>query len=305
MEERQASPRRVPARQPQRTIYDAKGTPNIDAIDAMTVARAEGDPPTGDVAVDDAYDGLGAAYDFFSEVFDRDSIDGRGQPIEAVVHYQQNYNNMFWDGQRLVAGDGDGQVFKSFTSDLALVAHEFSIGVINADANFQYLNQPGSLTQSIANVFGVLVKQYTLNQTVDEADWLLGAGVLGPNIKGVALESMAAPGTAYDDPVLGKDQQPAHMDDYVETIQDNGGVHINDGIPNLAFYTTAMALGGYAWEHAGRIWYDALRAPHLKPTTQFRTFARATCAAATRLYGEGSEQVAAVEAGWEKVGVKR
>ena len=75
---------------------------------------------------------------------------------------------------------------------------------------------------------------------------------------------MKAPGTAYDDPLVGKDPQPGHMDDYVETIRDNGGVHINSGIPNHAFYLAATEIGGYAWEVAGRIWYEALRDPALR-----------------------------------------
>jgi Zn-dependent metalloprotease len=75
---------------------------------------------------------------------------------------------------------------------------------------------------------------------------MIGSEVWTPNIAGDALRSMKAPGTAYDDPLVGKDPQPAHMDDYVETIQDNGGVHINSGIPNHAFYLAATEIGGFA-----------------------------------------------------------
>jgi Zn-dependent metalloprotease len=114
---------------------------------------------------------------------------------------------------------------------------------------------------------------------------------------------MAAPGTAYDDDLLGKDPQPAHMDAYVQTTQDNGGVHINSGIPNKAFHTVATTLGGYAWEESGAIWYSALRDPQVKPTARFQTFARATARAAVRLFGQGSKQAKAVEASWEGVGI--
>ena len=97
---------------------------------------------------------------------------------------------------------------------------------------------------------------------------------------------MKAPGTAYDDPRLGgKDPQPAHMDGYVDTTDDNGGVHINSGIPNHAFYLAATALGGHSWERAGRIWYEALLDPRTTATTQFADFARTTVQVADRLYG--------------------
>jgi Thermolysin metallopeptidase, alpha-helical domain/Thermolysin metallopeptidase, catalytic domain len=299
--EKRLTPLPGKARQPQRRVFDAGGKGDLLNL---ALAREEGDPATGDATVDELFDGLGASYDFFSEVFDRDSIDGKGQPLEAVAHYLKSYNNIFWDGKRIVAGDGDGEIFKSFTASLELIGHEVSFGIVSFEAGFNYVGQSGALTQSLTNVFGVLIKQYKLDQEAADADWLLGAGVFGPKVNGVALQSMAAPGTAYDDPVLGKDPQPAHMKDYVETVADNGGVHTNVGIPDHAFYTIAMILGGHAWERAGRIWYEALSDARLKPTTNFRTFARTTRATAARLYGDRSDEAAAVLAGWEKVGIQ-
>ncbi len=113
---------------------------------------------------------------------------------------------------------------------------------------------------------------------------------------------MKAPGTAYDDPTLGKDPQPAHMDDYVSTYEDNGGVHINSGIPNHAFYLLATALGGNAWERAGQIWYDTLTGGQLPADADFAGFAAATAASALSRYGEGEEH-RAVLAAWSGVGV--
>src|SRR5678815_4747497 len=127
------------------------------------------------------------------------------------------------------------------------------------EAKLTYSQHPGALNESMSDVFGSLVKQYSLNQSAADADWLIGAGLLAAGVNGVALRSMKAPGTAYDDRVLGKDPQPAHMKDYVNTISDNGGVHINSGIPNHAFYVVATELGGFAWEKAGKIWYVALK----------------------------------------------
>jgi len=110
------------------------------------------------------------------------------------------------------------------------------------------------LNESISDVFGSLVRQYALNQTAEQAVWLIGSGLFTANVNGVALRSMKAPGTAYDDPVLGKDPQPAHKKDFVRTYADNGGVHINSGIPNHAFYLASTQIGGYAWEKVGRTW---------------------------------------------------
>ena len=154
----------------------------------------------------------------------------------------------------------------------------------------------------MSDVFGVLVKQRLLGQTADQADWLIGAELLAPGVNGVALRSMAAPGTAYDDPRLGKDPQPAHMRDYVDTTDDNGGVHINSGIPNKAFHVVATTLGGNAWEVAGQVWVDTITGD-ISADCDFATFARLTVAAATARHGADSEVVAAVRAGWDAVGV--
>ena len=124
----------------------------------------------------------------------------------------------------------------------------------------------------MSDVFGSLIKQYSLKQDASHADWLIGAGLLAAGVKGVALRSMKAPGTAYNDPVLGRDPQPAHMKDYIHTTDDNGGVHLNSGIPNHAFYLAAIAIGGNAWDVAGRIWYETLRDPKLKANANFAAF---------------------------------
>jgi hypothetical protein len=291
-----------PDGQPHRTIYTANNSTSENPTG--TVARKEGDPPTGDVAVDEAYDYLGVAYTFFWDIHERDSIDGQGMPIEAVVHYGQNYMNAFWNGKRLILGDGDGQLFNRFTSGLDVVAREYSKAIIQFETQLIYFNQSGALLLSIADVFGCLVKQYALEQKAEEADWLIGAGILGPAVRGKALRSLAAPGTAYDDQILGKDPQVAHMASYVKTEQDNGGVHINMGIPNHAFYRVAVALGGYAWERAGRIWYETLHDERLAETATFRDFARLTLDNGRRLYGPDSAEARAVKEGWAAVGIK-
>ena len=114
---------------------------------------------------------------------------------------------------------------------------------------------------------------------------------------------MKDPGSAYDDPILGKDPQPKEMRHYVHTFEDNGGVHINSGIPNRAFYLAALAIGGNAWEKTGRIWYETLRDPKLRTNSGFRTFARLAAANAGQLYGQNSAEQQAVRAAWAEVGI--
>lgn len=290
----------VPAPTPLRTIRDAKGEPQAPGA---TIVRREADAPTGDPAADEAYDGLGATFALFWEAYGRNSIDDAGLPLDATVHYDRDYDNAFWDGTQMVFGDGDGQLFNRFTIALDVIGHELTHGVTEKEAGLAYYGQSGALNESISDVFGSLVKQHLLGQTAAEADWLIGAGLLTEAVKGEALRSMKAPGTAYDDPVLGKDPQPADMAGFVRTNQDNGGVHINSGIPNRAFYLAASAIGGHAWERAGQIWYDALLDPATRANTDFADFAQITRDVAARRYGADGAEAKAVADAWATVGV--
>jgi Zn-dependent metalloprotease len=284
---------------PDRIVFDAQNSERLPGVRV----RGEDDPATGDAAADEAFDGLGATFDFFWDAFGRNGIDGHGGALLATVHYGEDYDNAFWNGERMVFGDGDGEVFTGFTRSLSVIAHELAHGVTEAEGGLEYQGQSGALNESLSDVFGVLAEQHSAGQTVTEATWLVGAGIFTDAVEGKALRSVKDPGTAYDDDVLRRDPQPGHMSDYVETTEDNGGVHINSGIPNRAFYLTAEALGGRAWERAGLVWYRTLTAGSLTPTTDFPAFAQATIDAATTEYGEDSEEVAAVRAGWSGVGV--
>jgi len=283
---------------PNREICDAGGREQLPG----RVVRREGAAPTGDVAADEAYDGLGATFELFADVYGRDSIDGAGMPLRATVHYGRLYDNAFWDGERMVFGDGDGEVFGRFTRSLSVIGHELAHGVTQFASGLVYRGQSGALNESVSDVFGVLVEQYAKRQTAAEASWLVGEGLFTDEVEGSALRSMRHPGTAYDDDVLGKDPQPAHMDDYVDTLEDDGGVHLNSGIPNRAFVLAAEAIGGYAWETAGLVWYDTLTSG-LAPDVDFAGFAAATTRAAAARYGGTSAEADAVRAGWERVGV--
>jgi hypothetical protein len=288
-----------PGGEPKRVIYDAQGTATLPG----KVARREGKPAKGDPAVDETYEWLGTTYHFFWDLFKRDSWDGKGAELAATVHYDKKYNNAFWNGKHMIIGDGDNKLFKRF-SLLDIVAKEFATGVIQTDTKLRYWEQSGTILNSIALVFGILVKQYALKETADQSHWQVAEGIFPSGVNGRALQSFAAPGTAYDDKILGKDPQPAHMSGFVRTSDDNGGIHTNSGIPNHAFYQVATAIGGFAWEKAGRIWYDAMRDKQLKADARFSDFARITLQHAKKLFGPSSVEAAAVKEGWGIVGVK-
>ncbi|MEB2333551.1 MAG: M4 family metallopeptidase [Anaerolineaceae bacterium] len=288
----------------ERVIYDAM---RRDVLPG-TVARREGDAPSSDPAVNEAYDGGGTTYDLFTKEFGRNSIDNRAMRLDASVHYRTGYDNAFWDGAQMVYGDGDEdlpadeRLFNRFTIAIDIIGHELTHGVTQFEAKLVYSQQSGALNEHMSDVFGSLVKQYQLQQSASEADWIIGAGLLTGNVNGVGVRSMKTPGAAYDDPVLGKDPQPAHMRAYVNTVSDNGGVHINSGIPNHAFYLTALEMGGYAWKKAGQIWYTALR-DKLSENSSFQQCADLTHQTAGELFGAGSLEQQAVQHGWAAVGL--
>jgi len=284
-----------------RSIYDAQHQESTSG----PLVRGEDGPAVDDASVNQAFDGLGVTRQFYADVLGRDSIDGNGGALDGYVHYGRAFNNAFWDGSQMVFGDGDGQIFADFTGSLDVIGHELTHGVTEALAGLEYHLQPGALNESISDVFGSLVKQFSRNQTADEADWLIGDDIFTPDFAGDALRSLKAPGTAYDNATFGKDEQPAHMDDFVvlpdTAAGDWGGVHTNSGIPNHAFYLVATAIGGYAWEAAGHIWFEALAAS--TPKTDFTQFARNTLTRATLVFGESSSQAQAVRDGWSQVGI--
>jgi Zn-dependent metalloprotease len=287
-----------------RTIYDAKQGNTLPGV----AVRQEGGQPSSDPAVNEAYDFSGVTYDLFKIIYNRNSIDGNGMKLDSSVHYQKGYDNAFWNGQQMVYGDGDEdlppeqQLFNRFTKSIDVVGHELTHGVTQSEANLSYYQQSGALNESFSDVFGSLVKQYQRQQSAADADWIIGEGLFTANVNGKGIRSMKAPGTAYNDPVLGKDPQPAHMNDYLNTNSDNGGVHINSGIPNHAFYVTALELGGFAWEKAGLIWYLTLK-DKLKYDSNFLSCANLTWQVAGEKFGSGSLEQQAVKKGWDAVGI--
>ena len=283
---------------PDRKVYDAQNTFTLPG----QLVRSEGEPRVpGDDAVNEAYRGAGATYRLYRKAFKRDSLDGNGMPLISTVHVGNSYNNAFWNGSQMAYGDGDGVIFQKFT-ELSVIAHELSHGVVQFSGGLIYQDQSGALNESFADVFGSLTLQYRRRQRPHRASWLVGEGILGPNINGEALRSMKAPGTAYDDALLGVDPQPFHMDNYVVTSSDHGGVHINSGIPNHAFYLLSNYLGGRAWRKPGKIWYDTMQQIN-NPHCTFVQWADKTVEVARTLFGPGSREVMFTRRAWKLVGI--
>lgn len=276
------------------SIYDVKGKERIsgklapeDSIDPVAIRARQG---------------LVGTYMYYHDVHKRDSLDGKGMPFSGYIHYGLNYENAYWDGDgHMVFGGGDGKVFDDFTKDLDVIGHELTHAVTQYTANLVYERQPGALNESMSDVFGILFKQRVKNQTVEESNWLIGEDVvIGPD----ALRSMRH-GKAYSNhSVLGDDPQPESMDEYVELSlnNDEGGVHLYSKIPNMAFHSVSMALGGYAWDKAGQIWYHTLT-HSLKPTSNFEDFANATIKSAKKLYKDDPSVEKAVITAWREVKV--
>lgn len=285
-----------------RTIFDCG---HGSTLPGAKIAREESGGAARDTSVNAAFEGFGVTYDFFQSVFGRNSFDNRGMRMEGYVHYGRTYDNAFWNGRAMIFGDGDRTLFKDFTGSLDVIAHELGHGVTQFTAGLEYHNEPGALNESMSDVFGSMVKQWKLKQSAAKADWLIGADIFTPAIKGDALRSLKDPGSAYDDPQIGKDPQPKHMKDY-HKLPDNdegdwGGVHINSGIPNHAFCLVATTLGGNSWEKPGRIWYEALR--QSESQTNFTSFATKTFLHASNTFGPTSAEANAVRNAWSKVGV--
>jgi Zn-dependent metalloprotease len=289
----------------QRAVHDSQHTSTLPG----KLVRGEGRPATSDHSVNRAYDGLGATWQLYWSAFQRDSLDAKGLALVASVHYQEQYDNAFWDGQQMVFGDGDGTYFNDFTISVDVIGHELAHGVTQYTAGLTYVTQSGALNESLSDCFGSMVKQQVLGQDAADADWLIGEGLFTENVNGVALRSMKAPGTAYDDPVVGKDPQPADMDGYLklpaDSQHDNGGVHTNSGIPNRAFYLAATGIGGTSWQGAGLVWYDVVTGSKVTKDIDFAGFAALTVEAAESRFGAGSREAKAVQDAWRTVKVTR
>jgi Zn-dependent metalloprotease len=285
------------------TVYDAEhsGRSGLPG----TRKRGQSDSPAADDVVNQVFENTKKTFSFYESVYGRDSVDARGMELISSVHYGVDFDNAFWNGAQMVYGDGSGRLFQvgKLTQALDVIAHELTHGVTEFTAELEYSKQSGALNEHFSDVFGALAKQHSLGQSADVASWLIGEETLVPQL-GKALRSMKEPGTAWK-----ADNQPAKMADYVELPDDtdprndNGGVHINSGIPNHAFYLFATALGGNAWEKAGKVWFTTLTGARLQRNAQFVDAANATIAVAGELFGENGHEQEALRSAWQQVGL--
>jgi Zn-dependent metalloprotease len=282
-----------------RLVYDMQNSSNRFGLPGKLVRR-EGQSKTDDDAVDEAYDFAGDTYDFYNEAFNRNSVDNRGMSLISTVHFGRDFNNAFWNGEQMTYGDGDGQIFIRFTKSPDVVGHELTHGVVQHTANLVYENEPGALNEHFADVMGSLMEQWKKKQSADQADWYIGREIMAPSLGVPGLRTFLNQKAFVDNPILGTDNQPKHMDNKYMGDKDNGGVHWNSGIPNHVFYLVATELGGYAWDVAGQIWYRTLLS--LNQFSQFQEAAEITWDIADRRYGPEVSRV--VKAAWDRVGIR-
>ncbi|UHA61499.1 M4 family metallopeptidase [Metabacillus litoralis] len=249
------------------------GARSVDSNNAWTSSTQRADV--------DAHFYAGKVYDYFLNTHGRNSFDNKGATIRSTVHYGSNYNNAFWNGSQMVYGDGDGSVFAPLSGALDVVAHELTHAVTDRSASLEYRNQSGALNESFSDVFGYFL---------DPQDYLMGEDVYTPGQPGDALRSLSNPAQFG---------QPEHMNQYVNTTSDNGGVHTNSGIPNKAAYYTISSIGK---TQAEKIYYRALTV-YLTPTSNFSYARAALLQSAADLYGSGSSAYSAVKSAWDRVGV--
>jgi Zn-dependent metalloprotease len=229
--------------------------------------RDENGAPASDPVINECFDNLGAIRDYYRTVHGRNSIDANGMTLKGCIHYGSAYNNAFWNSAEMVTGDGDGTLFRSFNL-LNVWAHEMTHGVTEyaVPGGVDYYGQSGAANESFSDIGGANVESWKMGVKAKDYHWIVGKGIWMPapaGSKGVrdGLRHMLRPGTAYNDPKLGKDRQPGHMKDYVKTSSDNGGVHTNSGIMNRFYAEFAISLDGEDWDStmgvAAKIFYAA------------------------------------------------
>ena len=244
--------------------------------------RPEGSPETKDPEVINAYDSAGQVRTYFKQVLNRDSIDNRALDLVLNVHFGVNFNNAFWDGDEMTFGDGDGV-------DLLRLRPVARRRRPRARPRRDAVRLGTGLPGRVGGPERALQRRlrhrhHPVGQRGEPrerrlADRRRDHGTR-PLRRGAAVD--AGPGTAYDNPIIGKDPQPAHYDNRYTGSGDNGGVHINSGIPNRAFYLAATELGDTLV--AARIWYHSLH--FMKPNSTFAQ-AAAQVADSARDPGQG------------------
>ncbi|MFX0548396.1 M4 family metallopeptidase [Hathewaya histolytica] len=233
----------------------------------------------------DAHHNLTQVYDYYKNVLNRDSFDGKGASIISSVHVGNNLNNAFWNGRQILFGDGDGVTFSNLAKCLEVTAHEFTHAVTQSTAGLEYRFQSGALNEAFSDILGIAVHS-------DPNDWEIGEDIYTPNVAGDALRSMSNP-RLY--------RQPDHMKDYLywDYSMDKGGVHYNSGIPNKAAYLMGKEVGK---DSMAKIYYHAL-VNYLTPQSTFEDARNAVVSSAIDLHGENSKEHKLAIKSWADVGV--
>ncbi|WP_432408412.1 M4 family metallopeptidase [Wukongibacter sp. M2B1] len=249
-----------------------------------------------DNAAVDAHKYAALTYDYFSDVFGRNSFDGNGATIKSTVHYGRNYNNAGWTGYQMVFGDGDGTLFRELSGSLDVMAHELTHAVTQYTADLIYQDESGAINEAMSDVFGTAVEFWANNNP----DWLLGEDIYTPNISGDALRSMENPTDSGD---------PDHYDDRYTGTEDYGGVHTNSGIINKAAYLISeggthygVNVNGIGIDKMTAIFYRALN-QHLTQSSTFSQLRAALIQSATELYGANGSETQAINDAFDSVGV--
>jgi Zn-dependent metalloprotease len=292
------------------TVFDSHNTKKLpgDLVLSNEAAQQKTAKLKADKDAQLAFQGAKKTYAFYLEVFKRNSFDAHGGPLYSTVNYGKDYDNAFFNGRQMIYGDGDNKYFDGFVKYYDVQAHELTHGVTGN--RLDYKDESGALNEHISDVFGALANQYSQKLSASAADaagaWVIGNGLLrDPKTgKSYPIRSMSAPGTAYDFKPIGKDPQPALYPDLYKGKEDDGGVHINSGVPNRAFYLFSIAMGGNAWETPGQIWYRTLTTDGiLRPNAKMKDFALATLKVAKILHPNDSDIQGKLTDAWKKVQV--
>jgi len=241
---------------------------------------------------------MGAVYDYFLREHTRNSWDNQGSAIPIYVHVGSNYSNAFWDGASINFGDGSGANYKNFSKNFDIVAHEFTHGVTQSTAGLVFQFQPGALNESYSDIFAVLADT---TDSLDTDYWLIGEDiVVNASAPYKYMRNVCDPHKGFPHNRFLFGAQPANMNEYqnLPLMNDNGGIHVNSGIPNRAFFLVADNIG---FAKTGRIYYRTL-AYYLSPSSQFMDAALLTMQSAIDLYGYGPEFFA-VRAAFDSVGI--
>jgi Zn-dependent metalloprotease len=276
---------------PSVTVYDCNNTQSLPGTPVPNPGSS------ADITARRAFDTTRAVVDFYRQCFGRNSVDDAGMTLMSSIHYGVSYDNAFWNGAQMTYGDGDGEIFLDFTRADDVIAHELTHGVTQFTAGLNYSEEPGALNESISDAFGAMFYQWRRKQTAAQADWLIGADLLGPKAiaKGYkSLRNLAQPGSKQC-----LSPQPSHYRDYIP----GGDPHDNSGIPNHAFYLAASNIGGRSWEQAGKVWYAALTSPKADRNMTITQFATLTRAAAKSLFICDTNVYRGVDDAWTRVGI--